>query len=433
MTIGDQKEIECELMIIGTGMAGMAAALFAARQGIDVVQVGLRGEMGFASGLLDLLGVHPVADGTRIQDPWRAIEDLRRDEPLHPYALLEIEAIREAFHDVLDFLAASDYPHFIHARLNQTVVTPVGTLKTTFAVPHTMRHGSWALSGQVPCLLPDFEGLKGYSARQIAGGLAERWPALRAVRIRFPNATGELYAEHMARSLDAAAIREKLVDAIRPHLGNTAAVGLPAVLGMYRTGQVMADLQQGLGVPVFEIPTMVPGVTGLRLREIFEQRLPEMGVRPFYQHRVLKAAPLPDGRWQFDAGSDRVTCRITAPSAIVCSGRFFGKGLHADRQGIRETIFNLPVAQPKDRTVWHHKDLLHPAGHPINRFGLSVDNRFRPLDNDGKPCYPNLFAAGSILAHQDWIRQKCGSGLAIATAYGAVRACTRLLQRKKQD
>jgi glycerol-3-phosphate dehydrogenase subunit B len=31
-----------------------------------------------------------------------------------------------------------------------------------------------------------------------------------------------------------------------------------------------------------------------------------------------------------------------------------------------------------------------------------------------------LFAAGSILAHQDWMRMKCGSGLAIATAYAAV-------------
>ena len=36
-------------------------------------------------------------------------------------------------------------------------------------------------------------------------------------------------------------------------------------------------------------------------------------------------------------------------------------------------------------------------------------------------------AAGSILAHQDWKRQKCGSGLAIATAYGAVQACARML------
>jgi glycerol-3-phosphate dehydrogenase subunit B len=32
------------------------------------------------------------------------------------------------------------------------------------------------------------------------------------------------------------------------------------------------------------------------------------------------------------------------------------------------------------------------------------------------------------LAHQDWIRMKCGSGLAIATAFGAVKAFMRLGQ-----
>jgi glycerol-3-phosphate dehydrogenase subunit B len=125
-------------------------------------------------------------------------------------------------------------------------------------------------------------------------------------------------------------------------------------------------------------------------------------------------------------GAD-IDFRITARSAIMCSGRFFGKGLHADRHGIRETIFDLPVVQPKDRAAWHHKDLLHLEGHPINRAGVAVDGQFHPVDSNGQMLYPNLFAAGSILAHQDWKRQKCGSGLAIATAYGAVQACARML------
>jgi glycerol-3-phosphate dehydrogenase subunit B len=109
------------------------------------------------------------------------------------------------------------------------------------------------------------------------------------------------------------------------------------------------------------------------------------------------------------------------------SGRFFGKGLHAQRHGIRETIFNLPVVQPADRAAWHHKDLLEPSGHPINRAGVAVDDSFRPMDSSGHVLYNNLFAAGAILAHQDWIRQKCGSGLAIATAFGAIKACNDYL------
>jgi glycerol-3-phosphate dehydrogenase subunit B len=44
------------------------------------------------------------------------------------------------------------------------------------------------------------------------------------------------------------------------------------------------------------------------------------------------------------------------------------------------------------------------------------------MNPDGCAVYENLYAAGSILAHQDWIRTKSGTGLAVATAYGAISA-----------
>lgn len=421
------KETFCDLLIIGTGMAGMAAALFAARHGIDTVQVGQAGEIAFASGLLDLLGVHPVSGGRALDDPWQGIVRLCRDAPLHPYAKLPAGSIRSAFEIVTEFLGQHNYPYVFTPDRNQQIITPAGTIKPTFAVPHTMRHGPPTLAERRPCLLVDFEGLKGFSVRQIAGSLIDHWPELRTAHLHFPDANGELYTEHMARALDIPQSREKLIAAIRPHVRTAEAVGLPAVLGVYRTQQTIQCLEQGLGVPVFEIPTMVPGVTGLRLRELFEQHLPPMGIRPFYQQRIHAARRLPDGCWRFDVGgADRVT-QITAKSAVLCSGRFFGKGLHADRQGIREPLFNLPVVQPQSRADWHHKDLLHTDGHPINRAGVAVDDSFRPMDSSGHVLYNNLFAAGAILAHQDWIRQKCGSGLAIATAFGAIKACNDYL------
>ena len=99
----------------------------------------------------------------------------------------------------------------------------------------------------------------------------------------------------------------------------------------------------------------------------------------------------------------------------------------ADIPKLRETLFGLPVAQPPNRASWHQKDLLHAEGHPVNQAGLAVDENCRPVDNQGRVIRNNLFAAGSILAHQDWMRQKCGSGLAIATAYRAVNACSDFL------
>lgn len=418
----DIKEIETDLMVIGSGMAGMAAAYFAARRHIDAVQAGITGGINFASGLLDVLGVHPVSMAKRVTDPWKGLERLVREEPDHPYGRMTIGEVQTAMTQCLEFLARAGIPYQTNGLQNCEVLTPAGTVKTTYAVPRSMFAGVKALADQTPTLIVEFVGLKGFSARQITASLGSLWPSLKRARVAFPGSSAELYTEHAARALDAKANRGPLAEAIRPHVGACRAVGLPALLGIYRTQEILAELEDYLGVAVFEIPTMVPAVTGLRLRETFEQWLPRMGVRAFYQQKVMEAQVSPDGGFQFLVGLDVPQIRVRANKAIVATGRFFGKGLRADRLGIRETLFNLPVDQPSERTVWHRADLLHPNGHPINRAGLKIDSRFRPTDGDGNVIHANLHAAGSVLAHQDWVRQKCGSGLAIATAFGAVQA-----------
>jgi len=421
-----KTDIKCDLMIIGTGLSGMAAALFAARSGIDAIQAGTTGQLGFASGLIDLLGVHPVADSALVRSPWEGLEQLRLDMPAHPFARMSVPDIRSALEDFLGFLGQCGYPHYFHLKNNVEMMTPAGTVKPTYALPHTMAEAPACISGRRPTLIVDFEGLKGFSARQLVFASVSR-SHLRPQRIVFPGSSGELYAEPLARSLDVAQNRHKLRDAVAPYLADAEAVGFPAILGVYRTLDVLADLSRDLGVPVFEIPTMLPSVPGLRLREIFEQQLPAEGVQMLRHTQVQSVGRTPDGCWLFSAGNGYAKYRIQARAAILCSGRFFGKGLHADRHGIRETIFDLPVAQPPARELWHHKDFLHPQGHPVNRSGIEIDDSFRPVDEKGRSVYPDLFAAGTLLAHQDWMRQKCGSGLAIATAYGAVNACKQFL------
>jgi glycerol-3-phosphate dehydrogenase subunit B len=417
----DIKTIETDLMVIGCGMAGMAAALFAGRRGMETVQVGITGQINFASGLLDLLGVHPVDRGTRLHNPWTGIEQLVRDDPRHPYGLMSTCQIETAMAQCLSFLKRAGLPYQTNGRRNANLVTPLGTVKTTYAVPQSMFAGVTARSAKTPTLLVDFWGLKGFSARQIMETFGDAWPMQRT-RIPFPGMNGELYTEHAARTLEVAANRIALADAVRPHLGTAHVVGLPAVLGIYRTQDIIADLEKRLGVPVFEIPTMVPSITGLRLREAFEQQLPRMGVRAYYQKKVLEAEVLPNGGFQFLVGGHLPEMRVRSHKAILASGRFFGKGLHATRLRIQETIFNLPVEQSAERDHWYHKDWLNARGHAINRAGINVDDHFRPTDANGNVIHDRLYAAGSILAHQDWVRQKCGSGLAIATAYGAVAA-----------
>jgi glycerol-3-phosphate dehydrogenase subunit B len=431
--LSNQEPIKVDLTIIGAGMAGMAATLFAVNRGLSVAQVGAASEIGFASGLFDLLGVHPIGDGKKWNDPWAGIETLARDIPGHPMARVNIKDIQEALDELFDFLEGTGLSYFRNPDRNVKIVTPLGTVKPTFGTPRTMWPGVEALEKKRPCLIVEFRGLKGFSAGLIAENLKNQWPGLRTARVLFPGMghREEILPEHMANALVLTRNRVKLAQLIRQEIKEAQCVGLPAVLGLYQPSKVISDLTELIGVPIFEIPTMPPSIPGLRLKEAFERGLREK--RPCFisQKRTVEARRGSSGEFEIVVDSATGKQTINSPGVILATGRFFGGGLAADRKHVRETIFDLHVYQPESRKQWHREEFFNRQGHPINRSGLEVDEHFRPLDSQGRPSFPTLFAAGSILAHQDWKREKCGTGLAVATAFGAVKAFIEIVKRVK--
>lgn len=424
----------CDVAVIGAGMAGMAAALFAADRGLSCIQVGNGGSLLYASGLFDLLGVHPLAEGRLWSSPYEGLVALARAQPEHPLARVDAGAIRAAFETFVAALGAAGLAYAPLGIRNRRVLTPIGTVKTTFGLPLSMAAGADLLDvpgARPPCLLVDIRGLREFSAAQIAAALAGRWPGLRHQQIEFPGAESlpELYGAHLARALESAATRARTIARVKPLLGDARAAGFPAVLGLARAHEVHAAFEAGLGLPVFEIPTMPTSVPGLRLLAALEAAVTARGVRRRQQGRVR--------RLTFDgaAGTARLELEgvpggacIEARAVVLATGRFTGRGLSADRGRVSESILGIPVQQPDTRAHWHQRSFLDPSGHAINRAGLNIDEAWRPLDGGGKPVWPRLFAVGSILAHQDWMRSKCGSGLAIATAWAAVDQIKRSLR-----
>jgi len=419
--------LTCDLAVIGTGIAGMAAAVFARNRGLSVIQAGTTGAISYTSGVFDVLGAIPAAaEGQRpriVHEPFAALPDLLAQYPGHPYSRLKPEGIRAAFEELLDFLRGAGLNYHTGDGRNFRLLSPGGTLKHSWCVPETVLPGCRALEEKLPTLIVGFKGLKGFSARQIAANLAAVWPGLRAERVAFPGlGDHELYPEQLARTLETPGARAALAEVLTPHLSGVKAVGLPAVLGMHRPDRVAADLTERLGVPVFEVPTMPPGVPGIRLKEAFEDKLPETGVKIFCQQRFCGALPAPGAPFELTITGQPVERQVRATSVLLASGRYLGGGLAGTLDGIEETVFGLPVTQPQERADWHQQDYFDARGHGVNAAGLVTDDSFRPLGTDGAPVHPRLFAAGSILAHQDWIRMKCGAGVAIATALAAVEA-----------
>ena len=420
--------LKCDVLVIGRGMAGMAAALFAANRGLSVVQAGMTSELIFAGGQLDLMGVHPIKEKKVWQNPWEAIDSVVKDLPDHPYAHLTKEDINASFVEVLSFLEKEGLTYCREEKDNSRMINPLGKMKVTYCVPRSMWSGVGALRKKPPCLIAGFRGLGDFSAHQIVETLQHQWPNLRAAQIPFPNTSQvkELFTgEILAQSLELSINRKQLIESLKKHIEDAEVVGLPAVLGMHHTDEIIAELAEQIGVPVFEIPTPPVSVSGLRLHEAFVRGLSDKGVKHFPQGRVVEVRREKSENFTAVIGHKPAQHTLVTKNIILASGRFWGKGLYADRRRIRETIFDLPVSQPENRDKWHLDDLLEPGGHPVNLAGVEIDHFFRPIDSSGHPLFRTLFAAGSILAHNDWMRMKCGSGVSIASAYGAVKASLR--------
>lgn len=422
----ETRLIESELAIVGTGMAGIAASAFAVNRGISSTLTGNTGALAYTTGYLDLLGFH---HGHFIKDPWRGITDLGATAPGHPLAKLQPDRVRTAFTEFTSFLSDIGIGYTTPGPNNLWAFTPAGTIKPTLCVPTTMVKGVEALRYKPSCTIFGFHGLKGFSANQITSNLRETWGSLTPKTIAFPgHDRGELYAEVAARSLEVADNRKLLAQLLKSEVGPSTCIGLPALLGMHASDAVLEDLERLTGLDIFEIPTMPPSVPGFRLREIIEQTLPARGMHLIPQQRV-KSISFPQDGIRLQLADNFGPIEIKAQSMVLATGRFLSGGLEARFDHITEPLLGLPVHQPDSRRDWYQYEYLDSRGHAVHLAGINTDAQLRPLQSDGTIFDERLFSAGIVLAHQDWIRQRCGAGVAIATAYEAVEAAHRLLRR----
>lgn len=420
------RQVNTQLAIIGAGLAGFAASIFALQRNIQTTQLGHTGAIAYTTGYFDLFGV----DGQHIlDDPWAGLDDLRAAAPDHPLTRLDNDEIRQAFIMFTETISEMGIAYTAPGARNLAALLPSGVVKPTLSVPATMAPGVEAAKSGAKTLIIDFPGLQGFSATEFKVNFAQSWPQLTVCRIEFPGFEGQqLFPEVLARSLEAPHGREALAAQIRNVLDGAEYVGLPAILGMYAPDEVHRDMEARIGARLFEIPTIPPAVPGIRLREMFERALPARGLTLVPQLKVDRSELSVDGAVHYLHGPLE-DLEVSASATLLATGRFLSGGLFADQSGVCETLLGLPVTQPQGRENWYRRDYLDPRGHQLNRAGIEVDASFRPLGADGQPVNSRLFAAGAVLAHQDWVRQRCGAGIAIAAAYGAVKAAAEVLER----
>ena len=414
-----QKNMDCDLLVIGAGFSGMVAAARAASLGLSTIMAGNSSSLIFVSGLLDYLGVYPLETGDILDTPAQGLGRLIKDNPAHAYGKTGHEKIIQSFEFVREFLKDAGLSYYLSREKNLPVLTAMGTVKPSFMVPETMRKGTRLLGQEKRLLIMDIRGLQGFSARQVAAGLDPDFSQVIPLTLEIPGITKTIPPVVLAALFEDPKVQEAVVKQLLPYSNQADIAGMPAICGVYNSLEIQQNLEAMTGLDLFEIPGIPPSIPGLRLKNAFEKALAGRGVR-FLSNTQIKAPVFNGKRFALTGMTDSGELSVSARGVILASGRFFGNGLHARRERIVETIFHLNVVQPVSRSLWHGVDFWTRQGHAINQAGVETDERFRPLDERQRPVYQNLYAVGSILAHNDWARLKSGSGVSMVSALAAV-------------
>lgn len=420
-----------DVIVLGAGLAGLMAAEVASCRGARVLVLAQgMGSLPLTTGCIDALGYFPPSSSNLVDSPSSALPKLIEEFPSHPYALAGLPRIAEAFAYFQKLSHEIGLPYSGSLSSNFLIPTPLGTFHPTCLIPETMALGD--LKQPEPALLLGFSGLKDFSPLLIAANLnrlkslTKRGSRFRAETLKEINLEGKaLNSLNLAAAFDRKKFRKEIAKQIRPLLNSEERLGLPAVIGWLSPQEALADLQNELLTKVFEIPLLPPSVPGLRLQKHLRQHLQNKGVRILIGLSSLLPHKDGDRLIGFTLGNSKYSPSFKAASFVLATGKFVGGGLEASREGIKETLLDLPLSYPPRRREWFNENLLDLSGQPFNKIGIDVNSDLQPLDLHGCLVYKNLFAAGGIIGHCDSLSEKSGGGVAITTGYLAGELAVR--------
>lgn len=419
-----------DAIVIGAGLSGLMGALALAHAGYrPLVLAAGHGKTHWLSGTIDLLG---TGGDESLCD---ALLQCIAAQPGHPYARVGLAGIEEALAQFRSVVEMARYPYF--GSLERTIVLPtaLGALRPTTLVPATMVAGDVRLSGDI--LIAGFQELRDFFPHLIAANLRSQGISAQGVHIQVPTAAYRVdYSTRtFAELFDNHTFRLEIGAQLRSARGKATRIGLPAVLGLRDALEVVHDLQRLSGAQIFEIPTLPPSVSGMRLWNIFRRGIEHAGGRFQIGSAVVGSDSHADGTDGYAPLLTRITTEAAARQHhhyargfLLATGGIAGGGIRTDAHGnVWETALGLPVCAPSIRSQWFAERFLNKTGHPIFCAGLATDDHLHPVDSNARVIYGNVVVAGSVLAGVDSIQERCASGVALATGWRAGTVLAEML------
>jgi glycerol-3-phosphate dehydrogenase subunit B len=408
-----------DVVVVGTGLAGLTAAVRLAEAGASVLVLAKGvGGTHLGPGTIDVLGYDPDP----VQRPLEALRALSARRPDHPYNLVGPDGVAEAiawFKGRFGDGPLAPYAFTGDPAENRRLPTAVGVLKPTAIVPESMAAGDLRDGGQV-CVV-GFRALKDFHPMLLADNLARHeGVTARGIELNLlPENRVDANAQAFGRAFDDETFRSEVISLVAARLAAGERVAFPAVLGVRAPHAVWTEMQEKLGRPVFEIPTLPPSVPGMRVFATLRERLRRAGGKAIMNAVVI--------------GADRAGGRITAVRArtglrevvhgadrvVLATGGFASGGVELDSSWRgREVAFGLPVTGVPEPGGERFRPAYFDE-HPMARAGVAVDAQQRPVDAAGERVLDNVLVAGATLAGAEPWREKSGDGLSLSTGFRA--------------
>lgn len=402
-----------EVLIIGAGLTGLFASALAVQRGAAVTLAAQgRGGLEISHGCIDVWG--------KTSSPSRSLSRLHND---HPYSRAGLDALRSALQFLGEITHEANYPLSGKISRNLQLPTANGAIIQTALAPLAVAQGN--LIDKTPFALAALKPMRDFYPRLVAANLRLFGVDVQAViDLPLPGAPEkrDAYALDLAYLFDNAEWREEIARAWKPRLTGVKRLGLPAVIGIRHHQEAYRDLQESLGVTLFEIPTLPPSLPGIRLERILRRRLQEKGVLLIEGTRAVgqvdgrSAGTRVSGAVLQTAGGPRL---YSADVVLLATGGVLHGGLKYRQDGhVQETVFDLPVHYETGRADWTSHSPMQTQ--PFSHFGLHVNDRMQPLGTDGSALFENLFVAGGLIAGADRAIEGSRQGIDLATAFRAV-------------
>ena len=404
--------LRSDVVVIGAGSAGLTAAIRLAQAGAQVTVIAKgAGSTQLAPGWIDVAGYMP-GERAPLASAGRGIERLIARRPDHPYALIGVRAVSDALGWLLATVAAgplSGYTYHGGLDANMRLVTALGGLRPSACAPITFTAGEAA--GLRRVAIVGVPALRDFHPRLCADNLRAAGIEASAHSVALDLRRADASALELARALDDTRARRAFAASLAAMVGSSDAVGLPAILGLREAPAVHSELQERLGRPVFEIPTLPPSVPGMRLYEILGHALRSAGGRLVLGAGVVSHERSGDLVTRIDTATAGSPSRYEAERYVLASGGFHSGALELDsRWQAREAVFGLPLAGlPREGAPRFVHDYFDEQ--PFSRVGVAVDADLRSVGAQ------NVFVAGASLPGAVPWREGSGEGIALASGY----------------